>query len=296
MKTAVIVDSTATPSKQLMADPDFYILRLSLLFAEGDIYEDVSDDQVMHDFYQRLRHSPEPPKTSQPRLDQVYDLFDQLVADGYNTVFVITLAAQISGTYQSVQMVASDYQDRLATYVIDSKGTSFVMENMAHQALLMADAGYTSDEIASKLTWLADQSEIYVVVEDLQFIAKGGRMSTAQAFIGNVLGIKPLIYFSPDGSVQVFDKVRTHKSLYKHWLQIVQSAQAKFGDKFVIALAHGDALKEALAVKYYLIQQGINFPFRIGYLTPVLGVHGGPGAVGLGIMPQIISNHDLAKD
>lgn len=284
MKTAYIIDSSASLSDNLQNHPDVYVQNLEVTW--GDIaYTDTTDIDVMKEFYNRLVSSKDLPKTSQPKQGELIETYEEIILKGYDTVIVITLASAISGTFSTFQMISEHYNRRLDIRMIDSRGTSFIEERMLNYAIELNEANVSIDTIEEKLNWFADNSKIYVVIEDLDAIVKGGRLNSMSAFIGSTLKIRPILHFNQEGKVEVFEKVRTTKKVYQRYLTLVDEAVKIYPGGIELALAHGDCEDKALKVKALIEEKYPQMKFRVGYLTPVLGTHAGKNSLGIGILP-----------
>lgn len=284
MKTAYIIDSSASLSDNLQNHPDVYVQNLEVTW--GDIaYTDTTDIDVMKEFYNRLVSSKDLPKTSQPKQGELIETYEEIILKGYDTVIVITLASAISGTFSTFQMISEHYNRRLDIRMIDSRGTSFIEERMLNYAIELNEANVSIDTIEEKLNWFADNSKIYVVIEDLDAIVKGGRLNSMSAFIGSTLKIRPILHFNQEGKVEVFEKVRTTKKVYQRYLTLVDEAVKVYPNGIELALAHGDCEVKALKVKALIEGKYPQMKFRVGYLTPVLGTHAGKNSLGIGILP-----------
>lgn len=286
MKSAIIVDSTASLCRQLLDHPDIYQIHLSVVFPSGETFVDTPDEAKNKAFYQMLAESDEIPTTSQAEPASYLNLYQSLVDQGYNEAYFITLASEISGTFQTATSLAADFQDQLNIRLIDSKGTSFLIENMVFQALDMIEAGLPPETIESKLNWVADHSVIYAAVEDLKYIEKGGRIRGGVATLGNLLRIKPIIYFNQAGAVEVYGTVRTSKRISHLYQRLVDESLEERDYDVDIAFAHGDCEEEMLEMKEAIEKKHPHLNYRFGYLTAILGVHGGPGCKGMGIIAQ----------
>lgn len=286
MKTAYIIDSSASLSDNLQNHPDVYVQNLEVTW--GDIaYTDTTDIDVMKEFYNRLVSSKDLPKTSQPKQGELIETYEEIILKGYDTVIVITLASAISGTFSTFQMISEHYNRRLDIRMIDSRGTSFIEERMLNYAIELNEANVSIDTIEEKLNWFADNSKIYVVIEDLDAIVKGGRLNSMSAFIGSTLKIRPILHFNQEGKVEVFEKVRTTKKVYQRYLTLVDEAVKVYPNGIELALAHGDCEVKALKVKALIEEKYPQMKFRVGYLTPVLGTHAGKNSLGIGILPNL---------
>lgn len=286
MKTAYIIDSSASLSDNLQNHPDVYVQNLEVTW--GDIaYTDTTDIDVMKEFYNRLVSSKDLPKTSQPKQGELIETYEEIILKGYDTVIVITLASAISGTFSTFQMISEHYNRRLDIRMIDSRGTSFIEERMLNYAIELNEANVSIDTIEEKLIWFAYNSKIYVVIEDLDAIVKGGRLNSMSAFIGSTLKIRPILHFNQEGKVEVFEKVRTTKKVYQRYLTLVDEAVKIYPGGIELALAHGDCEDKALKVKALIEEKYPQMKFRVGYLTPVLGTHAGKNSLGIGILPNL---------
>ena len=284
MKSAIVVDSTASLSEELKNHPDIYQVDLLVTYSNGDVIRDTTNSEVLQDFYERVTQDKELPKTSQPGPIYLYKIMETIVQKGYESVFCIHLSDKISGTFKTSHLITNEFRDALTIYMVDSKGTSFVIESMVKQALAMMEAGVATEDIQMHLEWIADRAKIYIMFETLDNLVKGGRLGIISGFLGSALRIKPIVYFD-EGEVKVFEKVRTTKRVIKRWQDLVRSAVKDYPDGIEIVFAHGDAEAEILMIKDIIQAEFPNISYRVGYLTPVLGVHGGKGCKGMGIIP-----------
>lgn len=286
MKTAFIIDSSASISEELLNHPDVYTVDLVVTWGDK-VYSDTMDVKLMKDFYARLTDSDTLPKTSQPEPACFVNTFEEIKAKNYDAVFCITLASAISGTYNTARMISQEYKDYFEVYMIDSKGTSFLCEKLLITALDLLTQGLSYSQILEKLDWFVEHARIYVIVDRFDNLVKGGRMSSLSAFLGSQLRINPILYFDDTGKLGVFEKVRTKKKVYRRWIGLIDEAVDKYPEGIDIAFAHGDCLEEALKVKALVQEKYPEMSFRIGYLTPVLGTHGGKNTLGMGILPKV---------
>lgn len=292
MKSAVIVDSVAYLPKELANHPDIFQIDLAVNFHDGSVMKDSSNDDEIAAFYSRLKTESQLPTTTQPPVGDYYELMDRIVEKGYEVVYCIHLSAGISGTYQSAVMVTNEYQDKIITYCIDSKGASVGMQALASAALDMIQQNEPHEDIAQKLHWLVEHSRIYLMVEDLNNFAKGGRLSTTSALLGGVLQIRPLLYFDDEGKIVLFEKIRTNKRVYKRWLELLEEAVQKYPKGVDIAFAHGDVAEEIEEIAAMMREKFPTIKITVSLLGPVVGTHTGKGAKGLGIFPNI-QNYDV---
>lgn len=286
-KTAIIVDSTGGLSQKYLNLPNVFQLNLGIHFGEDDVFVDSSADEAAKRFYQRLGEIDEIPKTSLPEMGDMIAVYQQLIEEEYEEVFVITLSSKLSGTYNILSLVGNEFSDQIKTRMIDTKGTSYVLEEMVKTILEMRENGYNNDTIEKMLFKQIENSAIYCLINELDYLVKGGRLSGTSAALGNILRIVPLIQFMDDGTVEVVGKIRTRKRAYKQLTSYIDEALAKYPAGIQLIVAHGDASEEAESFMDMIKEQYPNIgEIRAGFLTPVLGVHGGPGALGMGYVAR----------
>lgn len=290
MKIAYIVDSTAGLKPELREHPDVYVVNLTIQFANGEVYEDSTDDVIVRQFYETLKQQPEPPKTAQPSPGVYHELVEKLIESGYEAILAIHLSSKISGTYQTAYMILQEYAQRVKVAVIDSKGVSVVIENALEQALQLQEKGNSFEQIVEKIEWVVEHAHIYMMIDDLNYLVKGGRLSSANAILGSLLKIKPLLEFTTTGEVQVIEKIRTEKRVFQKWETFVQEAINQFSQGVHIRFAHGESYETLLELQDKMKRA---FPeivsFGMGYLTPVVGVYGGNGVKGIALIPNVLN-------
>lgn len=292
MKSAIIVDSVGYLSDDFFNEhSNVYKVNLTVNFPDGTVVVDSSHDDEIDMFYCQLNQVSELPTTSQPAVGSYYDVMEQIIADGYDVVYAIHLSSGISGTYQTAKMVMEEYSDKITTYCIDSKGASVLMEALVYETLAMIEKQEAPVEIYQKLQWLVDNSCIYLMVEDLTNLVKGGRLNAAAAVIGGVLQIRPLLYFDDEGKIVVFEKIRTNKKVFKRWSELVQDAFRHYPEGLTLAFAHGNCLGEITAVQKQIVLTVPEVSTFISQLGPVVGTHTGQGAKGMLIMPKLENYH-----
>ncbi|RPA57763.1 DegV family protein [Aerococcus agrisoli] len=284
MKTAIIVDSTATLPEDLSALDNIFQIKLSVIFPDGEVREDSSDPQVIADFYDALPSFETLPTTSQPTNGQIYAVYEDILAQSYDQVFAIGIAKKLSGTLPSLEGVAKEFADKVPTYVIDSLSTSQISVHLIRECLRLLDAGYDAKAIVPALNQAARDSATYVIVGSLDNLVKGGRLSAAGAFFGNLLKIIPLLEINNEGSIEVIDKIRTERKLKEKFVGIYEQAVLEHGNRVHIALAHGNALDRGLDIVGTMSPDIKIDQVPVSMLTPVVGTHVGTGCIGIFIL------------
>lgn len=287
MKTAIIVDSVGYFPKEITSLPNVFQIDLMVNFYDGTTINDSSNEEDVKLFYKKLSNETQLPTTSQPQIGKYYELMNQIIEEGYDTVICIHLSSGISGTYQAAVVVTKEFSKKINVICIDTKGASIGMEAVAKLALDLIDQEADLNEIVEKLTWQSNNNQIYLMVEDLKNLVKGGRLSASSALLGGVLQIKPLLHFDKNGKIVLFEKIRTNKRVYKRWSELVNEAKKQYPKGIEIAFAHGDAYEEVKQVEQQILSAHPDLTSHITQLGPVVGTHTGKGAKGMAIIPKI---------
>lgn len=279
MKLAVITDSSAYLPTALLEREGLFVLDVPITI-DGETYVE-GVNLTVADFYRKMAAAAELPKTSQPSLDQLDGLLASLAEQGFTHVIGLFLSSGISGFYQNIHYLVDEYP-QLTIAFPDSKITSVPLGLMAKNALDWAAAGQEFETILAKLDQQIAQTTAFIMVDDLNHLVKGGRLSSGSAIIGNLLSIKPILYFDDQGVITVYEKVRTEKKAIKRLLEIVQDKTAN-GDYDIVVL-HTNAQAKAEDVAQTLTLLG-KPQTSIVPLNCVIATHLGEGAVVLAYTP-----------
>jgi len=284
MKSAILVDSTSKIPEELQQHPDIYQVTLKITFKDGEVMEDTTEEKEVKYFYNKMVNDATLPLTSQPEPADYYQIMDEIVAKGYDEVYGVFLSSALSGTFQTARMILQEYEDRIKVHLVDTKAVSIIIGHEIKELVRLLEAGYISEEILPAMDQMIKESEIYLFVDDLNNLVKGGRTKAASAFIGSMLKIYPVLYFDKDGTVVLHEKIRTENKIKKSWMKIYQEAREKYGDRLHLGFAHGDAYDKAVEFRDFFLETYPEEDILIRYLTPVVGVHGGKGALGMGFL------------
>lgn len=272
MKTRIIVDSTA----DLM--PDYKkrvnIVPLTVNFGDTEYIDGVTIDHKT--FYEKLVESDVLPTTSQATPDAFMKEFDKVKEAGESAV-VITLASKFSGTYQSAVIAAEDYDN---IYVVDSESAAMGSGILVELAFRLLDSGMSAEEIAKTLEEEKKKIIIVALVDTLEYLKKGGRVSKTVAFAGTLLNIKPVISVT-DGEINMLGKARGSKMGNNLLVEEIKKAGGVDFSKPVLLGYSG--ISDALLLKYIEdskhIWEGNLDEVRYTTVGSVIGTHVGPGAV-----------------
>ncbi|WP_026575907.1 DegV family protein [Bacillus sp. UNC438CL73TsuS30] len=277
MKTAVVTDSTAYIPKELRDKWNIHMVPLNVIFRNEAYQEEV--DITAEEFYQEVKEKGLP-TTSQPPVGQFVELFEQLAKE-YDAVISIHLSSGISGTIQGA-VTAGTMVEGIRVYPFDSEISCMVQGFYAIEAAEMASKGADADTIIARLEDLKQSAQAYFMVDDLSHLQRGGRLTSAQAFIGSLLQVKPLLHFE-NKVIVPFEKIRTRKKAMKRIADLL-GEDAATGASYRAVIIHANREAEAHEWKAELSAMYPNVEFLIGYFGAVIGTHLGEGAMGMGWM------------
>ena len=272
MRVRIIIDSTTDLAPELRGQVE--IVPLTVSFGTEEYIDGVT---ITHeDFYNKLLESDVLPTTSQATPAAFEKVFKEVTAAGDSAV-VITLASQFSGTCQSARIAAEDYDN---IYVVDSGSVTLGAGILAEYALRCARSGMTAAEIAGLLEKKKEDICLIAMLDTLEYLKKGGRISAAVAFAGGLLNIKPVVNVK-DGVINMLGKARGSKQGNN---LLVQEIEKTGGIDFDLPILLGySGLSDALLKKYItdsapLWENGID-TLRYTSIGSVVGTHAGPGAI-----------------
>lgn len=274
-RVRIVTDSTADLPKELVAKYEITVVPLKVIFNGEEAFRDGVDIET-EEFYRRQVERRETSTTSQPTPVEFASVYSKLAAGG-NSIISIHISSGMSGTYQSARM-SKEMVSGADIEVIDSKVTSMGLGLIVLEAAREAGEGKSKDDILGRVNELISKTEVFFVVDTLEYLLRGGRIGKAQAFLGTILNIKPLLYLK-DGLVQPYEKVRGKAKAIERLAQIVEEKVGK--QKIKCSLVHGmdPAGMEQLRQKV-MSRLNCDEPV-VSKLGAVVGTHVGPGVIGI---------------
>lgn len=280
MKLAVITDSSAYLKPEVFENENLFILDIPV-FIDGKTYVE-GKNLTAEEFYQKMALSAELPKTSQPSIAELEDLLSTLSGNDYTHVLGLFLSSGISGFYQNIQFLKGEFP-QLEIAFPDSKITSAPLGIMVQSALNWAEAGLDFNEILRRINVQIDGTSAFIMVDDLNHLVKGGRLSNGAAILGNLLSIKPILYFNHHGVIEVFEKIRTEKKATKRLIELVEERTSS--GKYEIIVIHANAVDKAETLRQSLLESNISAKVSLATFGSVIGTHLGEGSIALGYIP-----------
>ncbi|MDO8885341.1 DegV family protein [Candidatus Oleimmundimicrobium sp.] len=272
---SIVTDSTADFELSYYKEHDVYMVPLMVRFKEESFKDWV--DIKPKEFYRKLKASDVLSKTSQPTVAQFEEVYKKLSRD-HTHIISIHISLKLSGTVQSAQIASENIN--IPVTVIDGKSASLLTGILVDLAVKARDEGKTAEEIVQIVNKARDRAKILFVVDTLKYLHLGGRIGKAQALVGSLLKIKPILTLE-DGLVAPYKKAKgTRKAIQ----EIVSIARENIDqDKpYRLVVAHADAPDNLAYLKELLLKEGFKSNQIIeGEVGAVIGTYTGPGAVAL---------------
>lgn len=277
-KIAVLTDSCSDVPKEYVDKYHIYVLPLKVIYKDREYLDGVNI--TPQEVYESM--TTEIPSTSLPDGQSVQDIFEQIKKDGFNKVVVITLSSGLSGTNNLLHLIAQDI-NKLEIEIIDTKNIALGSGFHAIQAAKYIEQGYSFNEIVQKTKNNIKNSKVFFVVKTLEYLQKGGRIGLVASLFGNALNLKPIISCNDEGIYYTVAKVRGRKQSISKTKELAIK-QVGSHTHYHLAVVHGDAQEEANEAKAFMIEKCPNYEeFMEGQISPCLGVHTGPGLLGIGV-------------
>lgn len=273
---AIVTDSTADLPPQLAASRSITVVPLTLNF-EGKTFLDGVDIRP-DEFYRRLSSATTHPTTSQPSAGRFAEAYSSLLTD-HETVLSIHISQKLSGTYESARQ-AADMTDPKRVRVVDSQVVSMSLGLLTLTASALASNGADAEAIEAKMVDMRPHIQTYFSVATLEFLRRGGRIGRANALLGSVLQVKPVLCIR-DGLVTPLERVRTFERALNRIVELTREVDR--GQGVCVIVGHADAEADAERIAREL--DPIADTLMIQPLGPVVGAHAGPGVVGVGCYP-----------
>lgn len=279
MAVRIFTDSTCDIPAEEAARMGLHVVPLTVLFEDGEFLDGV--DISCEEFYRRLCEAEKLPKTSQVPPQRFAEAFRPYMEQN-DEIVGIFISAEVSGTYQSA-CTAKEMLGYEKLYPVDSQSATMSLALLVRAACRMRDGGMGAAEIAEEIKRLTKKIRFYAAVDTLKYLKMGGRISSATAVIGGLLGIKPIVSMQ-NGLVKSVDKAKGHAAAVRRLIGYLKQERPDL--TYGLVLAHADApllleeLKEKLAEMLPLKDA---MEIQVG---PAIGVYAGPGCVGLSYIAQ----------
>lgn len=277
MAVKIITDSTSYIPESLIKEYDISIVTLSVVF-ENEVFKEVNISN--EEFYNKLEQIKKIPTSSQPTIDDFYKIFEENVKEN-NDIVGVFISSEMSGTYSTAGLVKNmilEKYPQAKIEIIDSKTNCMQLGYAVLTAAKLAKAGKTITEVVDATKHNLKRSRFIFMPDTLEYLKMGGRIGSANALLGSILQIKPILTVT-DGKTNILGKVRTKKRALQVMLDMFFENISTYGLGDVI-VHHINCAEEAKKLSKK-IEDKVGKDVRIASIGPVIGTHVGPGAIGI---------------
>ncbi|SES09546.1 DegV family protein [Psychrobacillus sp. OK032] len=277
-KVQIVTDSTADLTKELIKQFNIHIVPLSIQIDRESYIDGVTIQQ--EEFIEKMAQSKELPKSSQPAVGVFKELYDKLGANG-DRIISIHMTGSMSGTVKSAQAAAEMSTSDVT--VIDSEFISFALGFQVEEAAKMAANDYSVEKITQRVKEICGKTKLFVVVDTLENLVKGGRIGKGKAMLGSLLSIKPIASLT-DGEYTPVAKVRSHKQVVNYLFnEFMKDTKGKIVK--AVGISHANGFSMATPLKNLIEETGFK-QIQMSFTSPVISTHTGPGAIGFMYMTE----------
>ncbi|MCC2254764.1 DegV family protein [Ruminococcus sp. CLA-AA-H200] len=283
-RIAIVTDSNSGITQERGKELGIYVLPMPF-FIDGELYlEDITLTQEQ--FYERLGADSDI-STSQPSPGSVMELWEDVLKD-YDEIVCIPMSSGLSSTCATATSIAEEYKGRV--HVVNNQRISVTQEQSVYDAMHLRDEGKSAEEIKEILEKEKFQSSIYITVDTLKYLKKGGRITPAAAAIGTVLNLKPVLQIQGE-KLDAFAKVRGWKAAKKTMLNAIESdLNGRFADvkdQMVLGMAYTCSAEDAKEWKQEIMDRFPGYDIVEGPLSLSVACHIGPGAMAVTCMKRL---------
>ena len=273
MAVKIVTDSTSDIPPELAAELGVTVVPLTVFFGDEEFKDGI--DITRDEFMTRLTTGGVFPHTSQPSVGDFLEVYKALTDAGHEVVS-IHISGKLSGTLNSARGAVQELPDA-GIVLVDTKLASLALTLVVRAAAVAANGGATVEEVARIAEETASKIDLFFMLDTLEYLSKGGRIGKAQALIGGLLSIKPVLKLV-DGELHPHEKVRTRAKARERMKEI--AAQGAPYEE--IALIHELAAEDVQAFEYFL-RPFSNAPLLVGRIGSVIGTHTGPSVIGFAL-------------
>lgn len=282
-KIAVLVDSCSDVPAEIANREYFEMIPMGVFFVEEEYQDRVNIEP--DEFYQKLAKANPLPTTASPKGELITKALDNLSKRGFTQIIAVCISSGLSGTAQQVKIYAKNYP-QLQIEVIDTKNIGIASGFAAVRASEVIEEGWEFDQIVEDVQRVANQTKVFFYVPTLKYLIAGGRIGRVAGLVGSIINLKPVISCDDEGIYYPVAKAHGEKKALKKMLQLVDDT-LKNAQKFNLAVVHGlnEGLMNQISTEFKNKYPNMG-KFYNGDISPALGVHTGPGLIGIGV--QII--------
>jgi len=278
---ALVPDTTCDIADQYIEENDIYFIPVKV-HAMDRVFTD-KVDIIPEEFYKILDSSPTHPKTSQPSYMDFTEVYEHLLYH-YRSIISVQLSRRLSGTFQTAYQAANNVAPDKIT-VLDGRNISVGMGLIVIEGIKALKEGLDCEAVVERIKNAVEEVEIFIGIPTLKYLVRGGRVAKAKGFIANILNINPILSVNREGLLEPIGKTRGRKKLEQKVFELASEKIRKEKEAvFSVAVAHtnapqlgkkaADRIEEELKTEVTMVMN----------VSPALGVHGGPGVIGIGVL------------
>ncbi len=273
MALKIVTDSTADIPGKLANEMDITVVPLTVNFQDGSYRDgiDLNTDQ----FFVKLAQSTALPTTSQPSESAFQEVYEELSKDE-SEVLSIHISGKLSGAMNSARLAAQELEGKAKVHLVDSRLASMSLGMVVLEAARAVKRGASTAEALDIVSQTIARSHLRLVVDTLEYLQRGGRIGRANAFLGSILSVKPILTLE-DGEVRPMERVRTRSKAVERLYEWA----ASFKDVAEIAVMHATTPADAKTLADRLAAVFPDITIHLASIGPVIGTHIGPGAMGV---------------
>lgn len=281
-KVAIITDSNSGITQAQAKENGVFVLPMPFYINNELHYEDI--DLTQEQFYKELENDAEI-STSQPAVGDVLDLWNKVLED-YDQIVHIPMSSGLSGSCETAMMLAQDQEYEGKVFVVNNQRISVTQKQAVFEAKYLADQGMDAAQIHDILIESKFDSSIYITLETLKYLKKGGRITPAAAALGTILKIKPVLQIQGE-KLDAFAKVRSTKQAKKTMIEAIQKdCKTRFGsedslDNMCLMMAFTGTQEEIQEFKAEVLEMYPNHHIVVDPLSLSVSCHIGPGAIAI---------------
>ncbi|MBT9174486.1 MAG: DegV domain-containing protein [candidate division WS2 bacterium] len=274
MKIGLVTDSTGYVSREDVEKHNIEVIPLKIIYPDGQIF----DESALNwkEYFSFLKTAKKLPTTSQPSAGEFENIYSAMFDKGYEEILSIHISAGLSGTVQSALMARDTFQDKKIE-VYDSFYTAMALGFQVVEAANLIKENASIPDILACLDYMRNNTKLLFMVDTLEYLHKGGRIGGAQALLGSILQLKPILTMFK--KVETYDKVRTRQKALARLVEEMEKEVQKAKGRFKLGVLHLEAPDTAkyLEEKLKVLSPDIS----MSVLGPCVGTHVGPGTVGV---------------
>lgn len=283
-KIAIVTDSNSGITQEMGKSMGIYVIPMPF-FIDGELFlEDITLTQ--EEFYKRLGDNSDI-STSQPSPGEVMECWDELLKE-YDEIVHIPMSSGLSSTCHAAQSLSQEYEGKVC--VVDNQRISVTQKQSVEDAIVLRDAGKSASEIKEILEAEKLQASIYITVDTLKYLKKGGRVTPAAAALGTVLNLKPVLQIQGE-KLDAFSKVRGWKAAKRTMLKAIEKdLEERFSEvreDMVLGMAYTCSKEEAQEWKQKIAEKFPEYEIVEGPLSLSVACHIGPGAMAVTCMKKV---------